>query len=101
MPAFSTRSICRVSCVTVSGSGALLPEAVADRATGGRGAAAAGRRRVTCAWKSKKLLEDIGGKYNRMPCPEALARTMDRSPVTRQRRLRFRTTEVGRADPFV
>src|SRR3954464_8097168 len=64
MPAFSTRSICRVSCVTVSGSAALLPGPAADGAAGSGAAEAAGRRRVTCAWKSKKLLEDIGREYN-------------------------------------
>ena len=63
MPDFSTRSICRVSWVTVSGSGAFAParSAVGLRP---RARAADGRRRATCAWKSKKLLEDIRREYN-------------------------------------
>src|SRR3954470_7196303 len=71
IPVLRTRSICLVSCVTVSGSGAVVLHAGCDACGAGGVASRAGRRRVTLAWKSKKpagggfgVLDDIGREYN-------------------------------------
>src|SRR4051794_33121129 len=71
IPVLRTRSICLVSCVTVSGSGAVVLHAGCDACGAGGVASRAGRRRVTLAWKSKKpagdgfgVLDDIVREYN-------------------------------------